>query len=124
MRFRFAFAARRRPVGCACNRSPGRLGANRAAQSARGAQGRRHRRGVRRRHLHRPGEGLLPVKDLSLLAKIAPTGFDPNGRMELKSLEADQDWYLKLGLQQGRADLGKVIDYQYLDYAISRLGKR
>jgi NitT/TauT family transport system substrate-binding protein len=64
------------------------------------------------------------VKDLSLLAKIAPTGFDPNGRMELKSLEADQDWYLKLGLQQGRADLGKVIDYQYLDYAISRLGKR
>ena len=64
------------------------------------------------------------VKDLALLAKIAPTGFDPNGRMEIKSLEADQDWFLKLGLQQGRADLGKVIDYQYLDYAVARLGKR
>jgi hypothetical protein len=64
------------------------------------------------------------VKDLALLAKMAPTGFDPNGRMEIKSLEADQDWFLKLGLQQGRADLGKVIDYQYADYAVARLGKR
>jgi NitT/TauT family transport system substrate-binding protein len=64
------------------------------------------------------------VKDLALLAKIAPTGFDPNGRMEIKSLEADQDWFHKLGLQQSRADLGKVIDYQYVDYAVARLGKR
>src|SRR5215813_11388738 len=64
------------------------------------------------------------VKDLSLLGRIAPTGFDPNGRLEIKSLEADQDWFLKLGLQQGRADLSRVIDYQYLDYAVSRLGKR
>jgi ABC-type nitrate/sulfonate/bicarbonate transport system substrate-binding protein len=64
------------------------------------------------------------VKDLALLAKMAPTGFDPNGRMEIKSLEADQDWFLKLGLQQGRADLGKVIDYQYVDDAVARLGKR
>jgi ABC-type nitrate/sulfonate/bicarbonate transport system substrate-binding protein len=64
------------------------------------------------------------VKDPALLAKIAPTGFDPNGRMEVKSLESDQDWFLKLGLQPGRADLGKVIDYRYVDYALSRLGKR
>ncbi|MGA7486285.1 MAG: hypothetical protein WBW74_05005 [Xanthobacteraceae bacterium] len=34
------------------------------------------------------------------------------------------DWFLKLGLQQRRADLGKVIDYQYVDYALARLGKR
>src|SRR5215475_2255856 len=64
------------------------------------------------------------VKDVSLLGRIAPTGFDPNGRLEIKSLEADQDWFLKLGLQQGRADLSRVIDYQYLDYAVSQLGKR
>jgi len=64
------------------------------------------------------------IKDLAVLAKIAPTGFDPNGRMEVKSLEADQDWFLKLGLQQAHADLGKVIDYRFADYAVSRLGKR
>jgi len=64
------------------------------------------------------------IKDIAVLTKIAPTGFDPNGRMEVKSLEADQDWFLKLGLQQARADLGKVIDYRFADYAVSRLGKR
>jgi ABC-type nitrate/sulfonate/bicarbonate transport system substrate-binding protein len=64
------------------------------------------------------------VKDLAVLAKIAPTGFDPNGRLEAKSLEADQDWFLKLGLQQSRADLKKVVDYRFLDHAVSRLGKR
>ena len=64
------------------------------------------------------------VKEPSLYAKMAPTGFDPNGRLEMKSLEADQDWYMKLGLQKERADLGKVIDYQYVDYAMARLGKR
>jgi NitT/TauT family transport system substrate-binding protein len=64
------------------------------------------------------------VKDLAVLAKIAPTGFDPNGRMEVRSLEADQDWFMKLGLQQARADLKKIIDYRFLDYAVSRVGKR
>src|SRR5262245_45529420 len=63
------------------------------------------------------------IKDIAVLTKIAPTGFDPNGRMEVKSLEADQEWFLKLGLQQARADLGKVIDYRFADYAVSRLGK-
>src|SRR5215470_861066 len=64
------------------------------------------------------------IKDIAVLTKIAPTGFDPNERMEVKSLEADQDWFLKLGLQQARADLGKVIDYRFADYAVSRLAKR
>lgn len=63
------------------------------------------------------------VKNLSLYAKMAPTGFDPNGRLERRSVEADQDWFIKLGLQPERADLAKVIDYQYADYAVSRLGK-
>ncbi len=65
-----------------------------------------------------------PVKDPALYAKMAPTGFDPNGRLEVTSLEADQDWFMKLGLQQRRADLSKIIDYQYVDYAVSRLGRR
>jgi NitT/TauT family transport system substrate-binding protein len=64
------------------------------------------------------------VKDPALYAKMAPTGFDPDGRLEMKSLEADQDWYMQLGLQKERADLSKVVDYQYVDYAVARLGKR
>lgn len=64
------------------------------------------------------------VKDPALYAKMAPTGFDPDGRLEMKSLEADQDWFMKLGLQKERTDLSKIVDYEYVDYAVSRLGKR
>jgi len=49
--------------------------------------------------------------------------FDPNGRLEIKSLEGRPGLVPSSSvLQQGRADLGRVIDYQYLDYAVSRLG--
>src|SRR5262249_50688162 len=65
-----------------------------------------------------------PVKDPALYAKMQPTGFDPNGRLEVQSLEADQDWFMQLGLQQKRADLSKIIDYQYVDGAVARLGGR
>jgi len=64
-----------------------------------------------------------PVKDPALYAKMAPTGFDPNGRLEVKSLEADQDWFIKLGLQQQRVDLSKIIDYQYVDAAVANLNQ-
>jgi NitT/TauT family transport system substrate-binding protein len=64
------------------------------------------------------------VKDPALFSRMAPTGFDANGRVEVQSLEADQDWFLKLGLQQVRADLSKIIDYRYVDYAVSRLTMR
>jgi NitT/TauT family transport system substrate-binding protein len=64
------------------------------------------------------------VKNPALYAKMQPIDFDPNGRLELRSLELDQDWFLKLGLQLQRADLSKVIDYQYVDYAVGHLPKR
>lgn len=64
------------------------------------------------------------VKDASLYAKMQPIDFDPNGQLETRSLELDQDWFLKLGLQLQRADLSKVIDYQYVDHAVSQLAKR
>jgi NitT/TauT family transport system substrate-binding protein len=64
------------------------------------------------------------VKDISLYSKMRPIDFDPNGRVEVRSLEMDQDWFLKLGLQLDRADLSKLIDYQYIDYAAAQLPKR
>ena len=64
------------------------------------------------------------VKNPALYQKMQPIDFDPNGRVEVRSLDMDQDFYLKLGLQKERADLGKLIDYQYVDYANARLGKR
>jgi hypothetical protein len=64
------------------------------------------------------------VKDKSLYPKMQPTDLALDGRVETRSLEWDQDWFIKLGLQRERADLNKVIDYQYVDYAAARLDQR
>lgn len=63
------------------------------------------------------------VKDLSLYNKMAPVHFDPNGRLEKRSLEEDQKWFMRVGEQKKHVDLSTVIDYRYLDYAVARLGK-
>jgi ABC-type nitrate/sulfonate/bicarbonate transport system substrate-binding protein len=64
------------------------------------------------------------VKDKTLYPKMQPTDLALDGRVETRSLEWDQDWFMKLGLQRERADLSKMIDYQYIDYAAARLDKR
>jgi NitT/TauT family transport system substrate-binding protein len=64
------------------------------------------------------------VRDATLYSKMQPIDFDPDGHVEARSLEMDQDWFLKLGLQRERADLARVIDYQYVDYAAAQLEKR
>jgi ABC-type nitrate/sulfonate/bicarbonate transport system substrate-binding protein len=64
------------------------------------------------------------VKDRALYPKMQPTDLAFDGRVETRSLEWDQDWFIKLGLQRERADLAKVIDYQYIDYAAAQLDNR
>lgn len=80
-------------------------------------------RGVARDEVHAILAKHTAVKNPALFATMAPTGFDPNGRLELASIEADQDWFIKLGLQAERGDLSRIVDYSYVDYAVARLGR-
>jgi len=64
------------------------------------------------------------VKDRALYPKMQPTDLAADGRVEVRSLEWDQDWFLRLGMQRERADLSKVIDYRYVDRAAAQLGSR
>lgn len=65
-----------------------------------------------------------PVKNRKLYKRMAPIGFNPNGRVDANSVKADQDWFLKLGIQKKAVDLKIAIDNQYVDHAVSILGKR
>jgi NitT/TauT family transport system substrate-binding protein len=65
-----------------------------------------------------------PVKDPALYLKMAPVGFDPNGRVNVQALQADQDLSIRLGLHRDQVDMSKVVDNQYVDYAAARLGRR
>lgn len=62
------------------------------------------------------------VKDVSLYDKMAMPGIDANGRARKASLAVDQDWFLQSGAQKLKADLDKVVDNQYADWAVQRLG--
>jgi len=48
---------------------------------------------------------------------------DPDGRANAQSISADQDWYFSKNLMQQKVDVNQVVDNQYIEYALQRLGK-
>jgi hypothetical protein len=51
--------------------------------------------------------------------------YDPNGRMDSKSLQDQHDFWLQKGLiRKGIGDVSQLIDYSYLDAALQQLGTR
>jgi NitT/TauT family transport system substrate-binding protein len=63
------------------------------------------------------------VKDPALYGKMVLPGTDPNGRMIDSDVEGQQNWFSENGFLKQTVDLKQLIDYQYADYAVSRLGK-
>ncbi len=65
----------------------------------------------------------LPIKDPALYDKMGLPGFDPDGYVDGKNLDEQQDWYIANGFQQEKVDLRPALDSQFVDYALGRLGK-
>ncbi len=63
-----------------------------------------------------------PVKDAALYDRMALTALDPDGRINVTSLAADQDYWLASGAQQTRIDLNALVDYSFADAAVQVLG--
>jgi len=49
-------------------------------------------------------------------------GIDPNGALNLESLDADQEWWVGAGYQQRKVNLDEVVDTSFLRAAVERLG--
>jgi ABC-type nitrate/sulfonate/bicarbonate transport system substrate-binding protein len=62
------------------------------------------------------------IKDPNLYKQMAPHGVDPNGRVNVESLKADQEWFLARGQQQARVDMDQAVDHEYVNAALERLG--
>ncbi len=62
------------------------------------------------------------AKDAALYDKMVMPGIDPNGKVNVDSLAEEQDYFLKKGSQKTRLDLSKVVDTQFTDWAVRRLG--
>lgn len=63
------------------------------------------------------------IKDQAVYDKMAPQHVNPDGYINAKSVAEDQDFFLATGQIKEKVDLGKVIDNQYMDYAVQILGK-
>jgi NitT/TauT family transport system substrate-binding protein len=64
-----------------------------------------------------------PVKDPGLYSRMGMHAVDPNGTMDERVLDDYQDYFVKVGTQQRKLDLRRVIDRSYVDYALQRLGR-
>lgn len=62
------------------------------------------------------------VKDADLYTKMVMPGIDPNGRVNLDSLANQQDYFLAKGSQKTRVDLKQIVDMQYAEWAVQKLG--
>jgi len=62
------------------------------------------------------------LKDASLYDKMTVPRFDPNGELNAKSLQDQQDYFISAGEQPKPVDLNSVVDMQYAKAAVAKLG--
>jgi NitT/TauT family transport system substrate-binding protein len=63
-----------------------------------------------------------PVKDAALYDRMTMAGLNPDGRVNLASMNDDQDYWLASGAQQARIDVASLVDYSFADAAVQALG--
>jgi NitT/TauT family transport system substrate-binding protein len=58
------------------------------------------------------------------LLRLALNGTEltPNGEMDLKEIQDDQDWYFQKGLIKTKADVNRMVDLRFLQAAVQALG--
>lgn len=63
------------------------------------------------------------LKDKSLYEKLNWVNMDPDGRVNVKSLEEEQDWYAKNYMLKQKTNLAEMVDMKFVDHAVEQLGK-
>ena len=63
-----------------------------------------------------------PIKDRNAYEQMRPAGLDPDGKLEIASIQQDYAYYQRAGHTTQPVDLAKVIDTSFQEYAVQRLG--
>ncbi len=63
-----------------------------------------------------------PVKDPAVWNQMTYRAISPDGRVNMASLQEDQEYFLETKLQKAKVDLTKVVDLQYVEFANKQLG--
>lgn len=63
------------------------------------------------------------IKDPVLFESMVPAGINPNGWINVDSMEFDQQWFLDQGTVERPVDLRQLIDHRYVENALQELGE-
>jgi hypothetical protein len=53
---------------------------------------------------------------------VSVTELTPNGEMDLKEIQDDQEWYFQKGLVKTKIDVNQMVDLRFLQSAVKSLG--
>ena len=62
------------------------------------------------------------IKDKEILRRIVPSGIDPDGTVNVASLQKDADFYLSRGWLEAPIRIADVVDQSFVQEAARRLG--
>lgn len=62
------------------------------------------------------------VKDPAVFASMVPAGLDPDGKLDLNSMQSDLNYYIESGQSKAGTDLGKLVDTTFQEAAVKALG--
>lgn len=63
------------------------------------------------------------IKDPKVYDRMVPVGMDPDGRLNVAGLKADQDWYASVeGSVREKVDVDKLVDQGFVGYGVQQLG--
>jgi NitT/TauT family transport system substrate-binding protein len=62
------------------------------------------------------------VKDPKVYERMIPAGLDPDGKLDIQSMQNDLNYYVDSGQVQGQVDLNKLIDTSFQENAVRLLG--
>jgi len=60
--------------------------------------------------------------DAALIARVILPGIDPNGKVNVDSLDAAQKYFVAKGTQTKALDMSKIVDQSFAQEAVRRLG--
>jgi NitT/TauT family transport system substrate-binding protein len=65
----------------------------------------------------------LDIRDDAVWREMAPAGINPDGRLNLESLEKDLAWYKAKGYLTSAPDLKDAVDHRFVERALKKLGR-
>jgi NitT/TauT family transport system substrate-binding protein len=65
----------------------------------------------------------LKIPDVSVYDKVSPPWFNPNGYVNIQSLQQDADWWHANGFVGSPVQMKSFVDNRFVDYALQKLGK-